>query len=100
VVTQLLVDDPALELEALARTLGCSERSIQRALTDDGFRFIRVRDAARLRAAESLLRSGHKLEDVCQRVGLATPSYFISWYKRLRGMTPSLVRAAGPELVP
>ncbi len=99
-VTQLLVDDPSLELEALARSLGCSERSIQRALTDDGYRFARVRDAARLRAADAMLSAGHKLQEVCQRVGLATPSYFISWYKRVRGLTPGLGRVAGTESGP
>jgi len=98
-VTQLLVDDPSLELDAVAQAIGCSERSIQRALTDDGYRFVRVRDAARLRAADAMLRSGHKLDDVCQRVGFGTPSSFISWCKRRRGMTPGMARAVGPESV-
>jgi AraC-like DNA-binding protein len=51
------------------------------------------RDAARLKRARRLLRSGRAVGEVAAEVGIPDPNYFARWFKKHTGLQPS--RMAG-----
>ena len=92
-IAKRLESEPGLELMAVARELGMSPRSLQRRLSDEGFKFAELREQARLRRAMVLVESGAKVETIAREVGFASTSHFIQWFRRQTGQTPGERRA-------
>ncbi|MFI9272979.1 AraC family transcriptional regulator [Kitasatospora sp. NPDC052896] len=90
-VAALLLADPAdpRTLEALARAVGSSRRTVSRLFVrDTGMPFDRWRTQLRLRAALPLLAEGQPVSRVAHAVGYATPSAFLAAFRRTVGTTP------------
>ncbi|QHC28830.1 AraC family transcriptional regulator [Streptomyces sp. HF10] len=90
-VAALLLDDPAdtRTLEALARAVGSSRRTLSRLFVrDTGMSFDRWRTRLRLRAALPLLAEGRSVAHAARAVGYATPSAFLAAFRRAVGTTP------------
>lgn len=91
-VTDALLADPAdpRGLEAHARTIGVSRRTLTRLFVQDtGMSFDRWRGHMRLRAALPLLAEGQPVSRVAHTVGYATPSAFLVAFRRTVGTTPA-----------
>ncbi|MFF1904447.1 AraC family transcriptional regulator [Kitasatospora sp. NPDC058218] len=90
-VAALLLADPtdSRTLEALARAVGTSRRTLSRLFAQEtGMSFDRWRTHLRLRAALPLLAEGHPVARVAHAVGYATPSAFLAAFRRTVGTTP------------
>ena len=92
-IAQRLDTEPGLELVAVAKELGMSPRSLQRRLSEEGFKFAELREQARLRRSVVLVESGAKVETIAREVGFASTSHFIQWFRRHTGQTPGERRA-------
>jgi AraC-like DNA-binding protein len=91
-IEQLLATG-SLSVEALARALGTSTRTLQRRLTEEGTSFRDVVENVRADLARAYLgdlKLG--LGDVAFRLGYAEVSAFLRAFKRWTGMTPSQFR--------
>lgn len=85
--------DRELHLAEVARRLGRSARSVQRALAEAGTTF--RAETARLRverARELLERTEWKVELVARAVGVRSPTSFVSMFRAATGQTPSAYR--------
>jgi AraC-like DNA-binding protein len=90
-VAEALLADPADDrsLDAWGRTVGASGRTLTRVFeAETGMGFARWRTQARLRAAVELLAEGVPVTTVAHRVGYATPSAFVSVFRRSLGVSP------------
>ncbi|MFI0451766.1 AraC family transcriptional regulator [Actinomadura sp. 6N118] len=90
-VADALIADPAdpRSLEAHARAIGVSRRTLTRLFVHDtGMAFDRWRTHARLRAALPMLAEGQPVSRVAHAVGYATPSAFLTVFRRTVGTTP------------
>lgn len=93
---RLLRDDVRQTLARVARELGVSTRSLQRACTAAGSSFRDEVAAARFAAAEQLVRAtDDKLEAIARRVGYASPVSLARRFQRVHGITPSEYRRRG-----
>lgn len=92
------LQDPSLAprtIEQMATRLCTSERTLKRQLQKEGCTFKSLQDAARLRAANSMLSDrALAIADIAQRIGFDDPAHFTRAYKRWTGEAPSAVRAA------
>lgn len=91
-VAEIIIRDPADQrtLDALARSVGSSRRTITRIFTNDtGMPFHTWRAQVRVQASIALLAAGQPVERVSRSVGYATPSTFTATFRRLLGFTPS-----------
>jgi AraC-like DNA-binding protein len=78
--------------------IGASPRTLSRVLmAETGMTFAQWRGHARLRAAVGLLDEGLPVAVVARRVGYATPSAFVSAFRRLTGRTPGAYAGEGAE---
>ena len=85
----------APSLQAIARIVGTSERTLQRRLGEDGRSFRDVVDEVREKLARTYLNElGLSLGEVAYRLGYAEVSAFLRAFKRWTGLTPSQFRAA------
>jgi AraC-like DNA-binding protein len=81
-------------LERAARSLGVTERTLQRRLKEVGTSFQDEVTLTRVRVAETLMReTDRKLSDIAQVVGCASSQHFSDTFRRVRGVTPSEWRA-------
>jgi AraC-like DNA-binding protein len=87
-----LATSPAGQMELVARKLGMSVRSLQRALAREGRTFHALRTGRRLATACELLDRDERVERVAARIGFASVSHFVMWFRRHRGLTPSQFR--------
>ncbi|GAA3955510.1 helix-turn-helix transcriptional regulator [Actinomadura viridis] len=90
-VADALLADPAdpRSLEAHARAIGVSRRTLTRLFVHDtGISFDRWRTHVRLRAALPMLAEGQPVSRVAHAVGYATPSAFLTAFRRTVGTTP------------
>ena len=91
-VAALLLDDPAREatVHDLARQVGASRRTIERAFrTDTGMSVGTWRTRLRLVEALRLLAAGEPVSRVATTVGYSTPSAFGAMFVRHMGTTPA-----------
>ncbi len=91
-VTDMLLADPAdpRSLDAYARAVGVSRRTLTRLFAQDtGMSFDRWRTHMRLRAALPLLAEGQPVSRVARTVGYATPSAFLTAFRRTVGTSPT-----------
>jgi AraC-like DNA-binding protein len=75
-------------VDDLAAALGMSVRSLQRALHDEGTSWTRLVDEARRTALQRLLKEGHSLEVVAQRLGYHDASSVSRAARRWFGVSP------------
>ena len=76
-----------------ARALGLSERTLRRALSDEGHSFRDLLAEARYVKAQHLLRhTTLPVEAIAQQLGYAESAAFIHAFQRWAGMTPSAFR--------
>ena len=91
-VAEIIIRDPAdpRTLDALARAVGSSRRTITRRFAEDtGVPFHTWRAQVRIHASVALLADGQPVERVSTAVGYSTPSTFTSTFRRVLGFTPS-----------
>jgi AraC-like DNA-binding protein len=97
----LLVCEPNAgdkRLAFVARRLGVSERTLQRALTRTGTTFRAETLRARMdRAATLLATADAKIDAVARRVGFASTSHFCAEFRRYYGRTAAEYRRASRE---
>jgi AraC-like DNA-binding protein len=77
-----------------SRRIGCSVRSLQRALEEEGTGFRAEVQAARLQAAQTLLLDTNaKLTAIARELGYSSLAHFSRWFRQATGKPPSAVRA-------
>ena len=92
-VERLVALDLRVSLQDVAARLGCSARTLQRALTDRGKSFTRLRTHARVRAAKRLLHETTlKVEAIAAEAGYGSARQFLSEFRTTTGVTPSAFR--------
>ena len=85
-------------LEAIAISLGVSERAMQRELQLEGTTFRRVIDDLRKDlAAEYLVDSHQSIADISFLLGFSEPSVLHRYFRRWYGVTPATYRAQQPS---
>jgi AraC-like DNA-binding protein/mannose-6-phosphate isomerase-like protein (cupin superfamily) len=90
-IAQALLDDPSDKrgLSDWAKTVGASARTISRLFPEEtGMSFSAWRQQARLLAALRLLAAAEPVSNVAFDTGFASPSAFVSMFKRSLGKTP------------
>jgi AraC-like DNA-binding protein len=93
-VAAALAADPADTPRAtdLATELGVSTRTLERAfVTDAKMTLGEWRQRSRITRAITLLAGGSDVKDVALEVGYATPSAFVTAFKKYVGMTPGKI---------
>jgi AraC-like DNA-binding protein len=95
-----LLPDGKADAASIARTLGLSERTLNRRLQAIGRSYRGVLDAFREAEAERLLASGRaELSDVAFRLGFSDQTAWNRAFKRWKGMSPTewlQARSSGP----
>jgi AraC-like DNA-binding protein len=81
------------QLEAVARRLGTTGRSLQRRLADEGASFQSLRDETRRALADRYLSEGLSVAEISFLLGFSEPSAFFRAFKRWTGLTPIERRA-------
>jgi AraC-like DNA-binding protein len=80
-------------LEAVARSLGMSDRTLQRRLEGEGTSFLEIQDAVREARARELLRDlDLPLLDVADQLGFSDLATFSRAFKRWTGHPPGMFR--------
>lgn len=92
-VAQAMAGQERVDLEAVARGLGASRRSLQRRLAEEATTFEAIRGAARIVAATDALRSDAPLAEVAWRCGFSDLPHMSRAMKAACGMAPGLLRA-------
>jgi AraC-like DNA-binding protein len=83
-------------LPRLARTLGMSDRTLQRQLREEGTTFLALLEDLRREMAPSLLRDGRlSVSEVAFLLGYEDPSAFTRAFRRWFGRSPRAYRGAG-----
>jgi AraC-like DNA-binding protein len=84
----------AAQLEAIAKRLGMTGRSLQRRLKDEGTSFQATRDEMRRELADAYLGQGMSFAEISFLLGFSEPSAFFRAFKRWTGLTPFERRAS------
>jgi AraC-like DNA-binding protein len=82
-----LMSDDA-QLEAVAKHLGITGRSLQRRLKEEGTAFQPLRDELRRDLADRYLGQGMSFAEISFLLGFSEPSAFFRAFKRWTGLTP------------
>ncbi len=81
------------QLDAVAKRLGMTGRSLQRRLKDEDTSFQAVRDGMRRELADRYLGQGMSFAEISFLLGFSEPSAFFRAFKRWTGLTPFERRA-------
>jgi AraC-like DNA-binding protein len=93
-IVEVLRAAPEASIEAVARKLARSRRSVQRLLEANGTTFSALRASVRVSAAEDLLRDPEaKLDAVAAAIGCADRRTLNRLFKRMTGESPATYRA-------
>ncbi len=95
-VEQLLADRLSsgdVDVEAIARSLGMSARTLQRRLAEEHTSFKAAIDSVRRRQALLLLDGGAAIAEVAWMLGYSEPSAFHRAFRRWTGRTPEAWRS-------
>jgi AraC-like DNA-binding protein len=82
------------QLDAVAKRLGMTGRSLQRRLRDEGTVFQALRDELRRDLADRYLGQGMSFAEISFLLGFSEPSAFFRAFKRWTGLTPYERRAS------
>ncbi len=83
------------DLEDIATSLGCSERTLRRRLAAQGVSFSSLRDGLRYALAKEYLQIAHySLGNIAALLGYANQSAFTRSFQRWSGVTPSEFRGS------
>ena len=89
VAAQLIRDDPALTLPDVARAVGTSQRTLERAfLAATGFTLGAWRRRSRILGSLDYLASGMPVTQTALAIGYSNPSAFVTAFKDELGQTP------------
>ncbi len=92
-----LLSDSSLSLATLATRLGVGERTLQRALGEQGLTYQRLIDRMREEHAVRELEAGAlSMQEIAFSVGFNGPAAFTRAFKRWRGVSPTEFRRARP----
>lgn len=80
-------------VQELARALGCSPRTLERRLRQEGASPELLKRAARILRATEMLRGSLSLTDIAHEVGFSDLSHMSRGFQASCGMSPSLLRA-------
>ena len=80
-------------IDAIARRIGVTPRSLQRKLKEDGTSFSGLREEVRRELADRYLGQGLSISEVSFLLGFSEPSAFFRAFKRWTGRTPTEHRA-------
>lgn len=85
-----LLGDPQanLGLEAIARRMGMSRRTLQRTLQAQRTSLTQLLDGLRRERAARMLHEGRRIVEVAEELGFSEPSAFFRAYRRWTGMSP------------
>ncbi|MFT4215805.1 MAG: helix-turn-helix transcriptional regulator [Micropruina sp.] len=87
---ELIRDDPARSVDSLARTVGVSQRTLERAfLAATGVTLGVWRRHARILASLHCLAAGTSVTETASAIGYSTPSAFVAAFKNQLGSPPS-----------
>lgn len=82
--------DPDFNVERLAKEMCMSRSSLHRKIKEvsnltpiDFIRLIKLK-----KAAELIRQKGYRANEVCEEIGISSPSYFIKLFQKQFGMTP------------
>jgi len=75
-------------VDAIAKRLGLTARSLQRRLEDEGTTFKQVREDVRRELAQRYLDDGLAIAEISFLLGFSEPSAFFRAFKRWTGLTP------------
>ncbi len=90
---------PKTDVEAIARRVGMSVRSLQRQLAEAGSSLRKERQHHIVRTSERLLEQTElDLEAIAAQVGASSAAHLVTLFRRLRGKTPGSVRKLAQEL--
>lgn len=88
-------------IEAMARALGLSVRTLQRRLQEEGRSYAQLQGEARFRQAAGWLRDGRMdLESIAEQLGFSDRRSFTRAFTRWSGLSPSAFRGAVAPRVP
>lgn len=83
-----MLDNGATDVGELARRLGTSTRSLQRALGQRSTSHSAILDHLRRERASRMLDRGERVADIAKQLGFAAPSAFFRAYRRWTGTSP------------
>jgi AraC-like DNA-binding protein len=96
-VREILSKEPDPGIARVARRLGMSSRTLQRALASEGARYLEMaREARRVEAEQRLLR-GEPMSEIAYALGFNDVPAFHDAFQRWAGATPGEFRARGPS---
>jgi len=96
-VREILSKEPDTGIARVARRLGMSSRTLQRALASEGARYLEMaREARRVEAEQRLLR-GEPMSEIAYALGFNDVPAFHDAFQRWTGATPGEFRARGPS---
>lgn len=97
-VRQLLIDNgaqPRIDMNAVARALGLSARSLRRRLVDEGVSYNSIAEGALATLAKQLLTDeARSIQETAYTMGFSDPSAFYRAFKRWTGTTPKTFRTS------
>ena len=67
---------------------------------ETGYTFVDILNGIRLMCAASLIKTGEKISDVCEKTGFNDQHYFSQMFKKTFGCTPSNYRNENGENFP
>jgi AraC-like DNA-binding protein len=92
---EALLSDPSLTIDAVARSLGWSTRSLQRHLALHGITFSQLMSEIRLRQSRLLLEQTEKpILEIAMELGYSDASNFTRAFRRQMGVSPWAFRDA------
>jgi AraC family transcriptional activator of pobA len=84
------MNGPEVTLDEIAKRAGYEVEALNRKLKSEcGLTLGQLRSRLRLQRAQTLIRQGHPMLSVAQKVGLPDNNYFSRWFRQQTGMTPT-----------